>query len=377
MQYKSIIHLKSIFVLCIILSSMIAQATETPFKAHPPSYELNLSLNEYSMFNSTVVNGLNQHKGTVEFNLQMTTTEHAVIWKLYMDDPRIIQIIQKWIADESIRLIQSIQDFKQLDQRNQIALNAIKSLSFKLNRSIKNPIWEKVSLSGIVRVDNNDQVFIENSMGKCQITGIHAANIKHLKNKSIVTQGYMKEINKMDVFHFITKKKNLLEVFIMGQCPFGLKTAKALIDSNQKMEPKHRPDLQFYYIFYQNQKGFSSLHGEAEVMENLVQIVIRDTFSDQFFPYLLLRAEHPKENWKTLATKTGLTSEIIQVINNKISTQQKHIIKKEYNYVAGRYQIYDGSPTFVWESERIEDISQIKAFGDMDLSFNETCHAGK
>ena len=45
--------------------------------------------------------------------------------------------------------------------------------------------------------------------------------------------------------------------------------------------------------------------------------------------------------------------------------------------MAGRYQIYDGSPTFVWESERIEDISQIKAFGDMDLSFNETCHAGK
>jgi len=44
------------------------------------------------------------------------------------------------------------------------------------------------------------------------------------------------------------------------------------------------------------------------------------------------------------------------------------LIENEYGYVTGSYQIYDGSPTYIWESERVKDIRKVDAFNSLEFT---------
>ena len=56
-----------------------------------------------------------------------------------------------------------------------------------------------------------------------------------------------------------------------------------------------------------------------------------------------------------------------------ITTQREQLIRSEYDYAAGRYESTDGSPSYVWESERVPDLKKIAAFKGLDEINVETC----
>ena len=83
--------------------------------------------------------------------------------------------------------------------------------------------------------------------------------------------------------------------------------------------------------------------------------------------YLIARADSDS-SWTELVSKLGLTKDDITQITELIEKGRDSLIETEYDYVTTTYQIYDGSPTYVWESELIKNIREAEPFKSLDYS---------
>jgi hypothetical protein len=180
--------------------------------------------------------------------------------------------------------------------------------------------------------------------------------------------GYIKENGIIEVESLFKKKKNTLEIFIMSKCPFGQRAVSTAMDSLANMNESNRFKLEVHYIFIKFDKGFSSLHGEQEINEDMVQIVLRNNYPDYFYRYLKTRIRYNDADWKVLSKSIGLNPTAIQNIEKEIVSNRNDIIQREYNYAVKNYQIYDNSPTYIWESEKISNLKEIPALKNIPAS---------
>ncbi|MCP4112934.1 MAG: hypothetical protein GY749_46645 [Desulfobacteraceae bacterium] len=329
-------------------------------------------MNEYSIFNDASAAGLKKYGGTIGFDLKIAKTGDNIFWTVTVHNAKLLRLLKYWVAEKSIDLLASISDFGNLDEKSQIALKMVRSLAVKIEAAQNQPIWDEITFSGIV-TEESGTWFIKGKQGKYKITGDHLENLKHFKDKSLVARGFAKKKDQFEVIRFVLKKENTLELFVMSQCPFGQKAESSVISFLNTLPNEQEPKFEIHYIFYRTKDGFTSLHGESEVIENLVQIVIRDDYPRFFHKYLLKRIEDKQSDWRQLAKQAEIKDEAIQAIEQKITEERNTLIQSEYNYVMGTHQIYDGSPAYVWESELISDIRQIDAFKEMTISAQEKC----
>ncbi len=361
-----------IISLCALTCTVYSFAEENEFTPQPPRHLLTLNADEYSLFNEAAAAGLAKYGGAIEFDLKMAKIADENRWMLTIRNGKLLRVLKFWLGEKSIDLLSSVPDMGKLGKNHQVTLKAVTSLAAKIDTAQDKPLWDEVTLSGLV-TEENGNCFIKGKQGNCQITGEHLENLRHLKGKAIVAQGMVKVKDRFEVTRFTLKKENTLELFVMSQCPFGQMAESSVILFWKSLSEDQRPELEIHYIFYRRNDGFTSLHGESEVIENLVQIVIRDDYPDFFHPYLLKRIDDKTGNWQELAGETGMENEAIQAIEQKITAERETLIQTEYNYVMGTHQIFDGSPTYLWESERIDDIRQVEAFHELTFSTQEKC----
>ena len=345
------------------------------YKALPlqkPYYELKLSLNEYSVLNSAIANGLNRYGGMIEFNLKMVKEINQITLILTFDKQWLSEAFEYWLSLKSVDVLQII-NVDDLNTNSKLALKNIKSLSEKVVYAQKNPIWNLVSMSGIIKQES-DNWFLYGDYGKYKIKGNKIAEIKKLKERRIIINGYIKTENEIEIKSFRKVKENTLELFVMSQCPFAKNAQISLFNFLEKFPEENKPILEIHYIFYKETNGkdytYTSLQGIDEVNENMIQIVIRDRYPEYYFEYLKMRASSD-ESWEELAAKVNLNSKDIQKIKEIMKNQREELIQKEYNYATNIYQIYDASPTYVWESERKKNIRDVEIFKNLDYSTEE------
>lgn len=335
-----------------------------------PRYEFKLNLNEFSLFHSAIVGGLKKYGGGTEFNLRMAKQGDEIVWAVTISNPRIIERLNYYIADKSADLVTAI-NADSLDHNSKIELKAMKSLIGKVNYGQNNPIWDLVQISGLV-VEDNGVLFMEGDKGKYQITSNKLTELGETKGKPIIVNGFIKVKDQIEVVSFLEKKENTLELFVMSMCTFARIAESSLLDFLETYPRKSKPSVEIRYIFYKKKEGekiiFTSLHGEEEVKENLVQIVIRDEYPQFYHNYLLKRVDDSDAPWDKLAKETGMKGKDVKSIERTIEKERETRIQQEYDYVTGTYRIYDGSPTYVWESQRIADIRKVEAFKGLKFS---------
>lgn len=104
-------------------------------------------------------------------------------------------------------------------------------------------------------------------------------------------------------------KEKLLQVFVMSQCPFGIKAENATKEVLDAFK-QDGIDFQIHFIADQNPDGsFRSLHGQSEVEENLRQVCVTKYYKKnfKFMDYIWCRNQNIREpNWKDCAKKAGL-----------------------------------------------------------------------
>ncbi len=100
-------------------------------------------------------------------------------------------------------------------------------------------------------------------------------------------------------------KEEHLQVFIMSDCPYGRKAVEAL-----KGVKDNFADLNFeiHYIANEAGDGFSSLHGQYEVDENIVQLCANKHSPAEWFDYMYCRSTKGVRgiDWKECAEETGV-----------------------------------------------------------------------
>ncbi|HLP83399.1 MAG TPA: hypothetical protein VK157_03535, partial [Phycisphaerales bacterium] len=115
------------------------------------------------------------------------------------------------------------------------------------------------------------------------------------------------------------------------------------------------------------------LHGESELRENLVQMVIRDTFPANFAAYVLARGADLHADWRVIAAAAGLTPAEAAVVDARMTSDRNALIAAEFEYVSQTLGVIDGSPSFFWESQRIGDLASVRAFEAIDLAASGSC----
>ncbi|MCI0540800.1 MAG: hypothetical protein L0Z50_36840 [Verrucomicrobiales bacterium] len=354
----------------------IATASANPLlESKEPKFVFQLNLNEFSIFNVSEMDGLLKYGGSGEFRLKMAKELNEVVWTVTIDNARLMELLGIFLGEKTMKLVQTL-DPDNLDANQKLALKAVKSLTQKIERAQKNPVWDGVMLSGYVMREKENWNIVSKD-GLAKITGDRLGGLKNLEGKLVVASGFIKVKGQFEVTSFLEKRKDTLELFVMSYCPFGQRAETALYTFLDQSNSLPKPNVEVHYIFYKQKKGgqevFASLHGEEELTENLVQIILRDRFPNVFEPYIRLRAVSGHLSWSNLANQVGLTMDNIAEIGKTLASERESLMQKEYDYATGRYGIYDGSPTYVWESERVTDIHKVEAFKGIATAGNEAC----
>lgn len=384
---RSCVEGSFLFLIVLISFSSIAahssakeeEKLENTLTPQSPRYEFTLNLNEYSILNSSIVGGLKKYGGGAQFCLSMAKEDDEIVWRVTITNPKLIQVLGYWTAEKSAELLEAV-DVDNLDAKSKLALATMKSLSKKVAYAHENPVYDPVQLSGFV-LEEDGVLFIEGQQGKYQATGNHLEQLDGRKGKRVIAVGYIKVRDQIEVSAFLDVKVNTLELFVMSLCPFAKKAEASILEFLNNYSGNPRPLLEVHYIFYNRSQGdsvvFASMHGEKEVKENLVQIVIRDRHTDYYYEYVLERISSGNADWQSLAATIGMSTNDISTISQTIEMESDSIIRKEYEYVTGTYQIYDGSPTYVWESEKVRDVGMVPEFEELKFASDKCREKGE
>jgi len=347
-----------------------AEAVEKDF-AHPDqaTYYVSMELPEFSMFNNSLITGLSRRGGGAEFNLQvikMPQMEQAC-WVISAQNPAVMQACSQWVALESLDVVSST-NFAQLDGSITPTLDALGALGRKLKTAVEHPGWPVHRVVGRFSANGGKpMVTLENGQS-IALAGVPTGTTSPLEQMQVRAAGSVREAVQLTVSAFAPVSTDTLEVFTMSQCPFGQQVVPALARfiKEQKASGNEAPKLNVRYIFYKvsddPESDYFTLHGAAELKENLVQMFIRDTFSDKFLPYLLARFTNPTTEWQLLAQQVGLSDTDVQMLQLLIQSNAKMAIAQEYRYVHDLAGVEDKSPTYMWNGRLIDSPQQADTF---------------
>jgi hypothetical protein len=353
---------------------------ETPREnsmAYPrPHYALKLTLNEFSILNAAEVDGLLKYGGSGDFQLRMAKEGNEVVWTVTIDNPRMMELLGIFVGEKTLKLVQGL-DPNRIELNEKIALEAIKTLSQKLEYAQKNPLWSQIKVAGTVAQQGTNWV-IQTADGTLSVVGTNRSAVSSWTGRSVVAEGFAKVPGQFEPVRLIEQRTNTLELFVMSLCPFGQRAETKLYSFLESTNVVQKPKLEIRYLFYKQQKDgkdiYVSLHGEEEVTEDLVQMVIRDRFPPLFEPYVRQRASSGNAPWQKLLEQIGFTKPTIDEVEATVKSQRDTLIQTEYNYVTGQYGITDGSPSYVWESERVMDLTKIERFKALKDFSGEACN---
>jgi len=108
-----------------------------------------------------------------------------------------------------------------------------------------------------------------------------------------------------------------VELFIMSKCPFGAKAIRAMPEVLKAFQKKgEKLELQVSYIGEGTAvKGFTSMHGPAEVEEDIRAVCAIKHYAKnaKFLDYLTCRAADQKsDDWKACTGKNGIAPKVIE-----------------------------------------------------------------
>jgi hypothetical protein len=338
-------------------------------------YVLQLGLNEFSILNVSEMDGLQKYGGSGDFKLTMAREGSNVVWNVTVDNPRLMELLGIFVGEKTMKLVQSL-DPNNLDPNQKLALEAIKSLSQKLEYAQNNPGWDSIKLPGMVVQQGTNWMF-QTKDDTYKLVGAKLAETGTRNGKSIIADGFVKVPGEFELTSFIDKQTNTLELFVMSHCPYAQQAESKLIAFLSQTNLTSKPQLEVHYLFYKAQKDgkdvFGSPHGDDEVTEDLVQMAIRDIHPDHFLAYLRERVIHLDAAWKSLAEKAGLNAADITLMAKMTTDQRDSMVRGEYETMINRYGIVDASPSYFWEGEQVRDLNRVGVFKGLEQMKLETC----
>jgi len=145
-----------------------------------------------------------------------------------------------------------------------------------------------------------------------------------------------------------TAKPNVLELFVMSQCPYGVMAENLVIQAKKDGKFPTDKDVKIRYIVnYDDQKGFTSLHGSGEWEEDVRQLLIAKYYPTKLWKYLEIRnKDYRSSRWDKAMEAAGINANKIM---KKFDKEGLELLKAEASY--GNEYGVNASPTFLWEGK--------------------------
>lgn len=178
------------------------------------------------------------------------------------------------------------------------------------------------------------------------------------------------------IYYKREKIPNRLDVFVMSLCPFGNVAMETIIKA---IKQKKAPENLKIYINYilspstyekiEGQSQLKSMHGLAEVEEDIRQLVIEKYFPDKWRDYMLFRANNFQSTyWDDAAKDAGIDDVFVR---KKAREEGESLLIK--NGMIARDLGVNVSPTFIYENRLILDLDGLKKFTGIDLDVKSSC----
>ena len=140
-----------------------------------------------------------------------------------------------------------------------------------------------------------------------------------------------------------------VELYVMSQCPFGVRAENAMIPVVKKLGG--RADLKIDYIVTPQGDNFRSLHGPNEVTGDIVQLCAKKVAPDKYLDFILCQNKNYRQvatNWQTCAAKTGIN--VAALKKCKDGPEGKKLLKESAKRAQERQA--RGSPTIYIAGKR-------------------------
>ena len=114
-----------------------------------------------------------------------------------------------------------------------------------------------------------------------------------------------------------TKKD--LQVFVMSDCPYGKQAIQALKQVADNFGDSITYDV--HYIANENGGAFTSLHGQYEVDEDIVQLCVKTYSPDEWLDYINCRSTNGVKDidWHICANEAGITSIAVKTVEKCVN----------------------------------------------------------
>ena len=234
-----------------------------------------------------------------------------------------------------------------------------------LNAGLENALGAKLKITEVNRsVAVNDPKYKDLNLDFMPLYLIENTGVVKEKFGQYVKTGQIPEKNGFLVFEHQTRngvyankelRPNELDIFVMSQCPFGVRAENQVIDLMKLGRLPEDLKINIHYIVSENRDGsINSLHGSAEWEENVRQIIIREKYPKKFWKYLEIRNKDYRSSlWDRAAEEAGINPRIFAKYWNfgleKLKEDMK--ITDSYNVSA--------SPTVIWQGRTVTDMGSL------------------
>lgn len=332
-----------------------------------PKYIINLQSYEYPLFSQALFNGINQYKGKIDYQVAVTAMNNDTRCTITFNDLQSIQTVKYYLSEMSLQVLNGIDNSGNMDANTLNRISLIKSITAKLNYAIEHPVKKTIHLIGTIVKNSNNYFVATEDLEAFQLTGNKMQLLNNYEGNDAVITGIVNEDKSIELVDITLKKQNTLELCIMSHCPYGQQAVLSVLNQLESIKAEDKPQLDIRYIFYATQDGYKSMHGEEEIVEDLVEIVIRNNYPEYFLNYLKEKFNNPNNTWQNVASMVGIKNKEIEVVEQTIADSRDEIIEQEYDYVANKNHVLDGSPTFLWESKQIKNLRKLKGFEHFSL----------
>jgi predicted DsbA family dithiol-disulfide isomerase len=110
-----------------------------------------------------------------------------------------------------------------------------------------------------------------------------------------------------------------LDLYVMSQCPWGVKAENVIIPAVKSLGPLVAFHLHFIAKEQPSPDGdpakvtFTALHGAPEVQENIRQLCAKRHFPETYLDYIVERNANVQDpNWQQAASKAGLDPQVLE-----------------------------------------------------------------
>ena len=358
-------------------------APRSPLDPATPRYILDLSLEEFSVLHSAADHGVRSYGGHAEFKIDIFPGTQGPVWQIIIDEPKLLPVWSQWMAEKTTQLV-SLVDIDKATEAEKSAYRITRAVNEKLKAAADKPDFVPVRLDGTgIKLPDGMLGFRVAPGGETlrivgkSLDGAPAA-IAAAAGKPMIVEGVIKKVGEIELSAAFESKPGSLEVFVLSQCPYGKSAEKAIIERLRERAAAQTktggsaeavPQVDFRYIFIpidkSNPPAFTALHGESEVVENLVQMVIRDQFDRAFFDYLLKRAGSDAP-WEEVAASVGLDEVAIATIEANITQRRTELATAEYAYMRAR-NVPLASPTYLLDGRIVKDVQAVPLLKGINL----------